>query len=128
MEFFDSEDLKPYIQFIDPTADETVIEFKEANMSWNPNDEEPAPTTEVATTEKKVTDSKEKVYEAVAKDVEAPGTLVKSHSELTNKAIHTLRNLNLKIKKGELVAIVGSVGCGKSSLLSAVLGEMHKGS
>uniref|UniRef100_A0A7I4KHP7 ABC-type glutathione-S-conjugate transporter n=1 Tax=Brugia malayi TaxID=6279 RepID=A0A7I4KHP7_BRUMA len=38
----------------------------------------------------------------------------------------TLNNINLKIKKGELVAIVGKVGSGKSSLLSAVLGEMDK--
>uniref|UniRef100_A0AAF5PGH3 ABC-type glutathione-S-conjugate transporter n=1 Tax=Wuchereria bancrofti TaxID=6293 RepID=A0AAF5PGH3_WUCBA len=38
----------------------------------------------------------------------------------------TLNNINLKIKKGELVAIVGKVGSGKSSLLSAILGEMDK--
>ena len=37
----------------------------------------------------------------------------------------TLQNLNLSIPKGSLVAIVGSVGSGKSSLLSALLGEMH---
>lgn len=37
-----------------------------------------------------------------------------------------LNNVNLKIKKGELAAIVGTVGSGKSSLLSSVLGEMHK--
>lgn len=30
------------------------------------------------------------------------------------------------MKKGELVAIVGSVGAGKSSLLSGIMGEMHK--
>uniref|UniRef100_A0A915BDK8 ABC-type glutathione-S-conjugate transporter n=1 Tax=Parascaris univalens TaxID=6257 RepID=A0A915BDK8_PARUN len=38
----------------------------------------------------------------------------------------TLKDLNLHIKKGELVAVVGSVGSGKSSLLSALLGEMDK--
>ncbi|VDK43346.1 unnamed protein product [Anisakis simplex] len=38
----------------------------------------------------------------------------------------TLKNINLNVKKGELIAIVGSVGCGKSSLLSAILGEMDK--
>ncbi|KAL3981708.1 multi drug resistance-associated protein (MRP) [Acanthocheilonema viteae] len=38
----------------------------------------------------------------------------------------TLNDINLKIKKGELVAIVGKVGSGKSSLLSAILGEMDK--
>uniref|UniRef100_A0A7S2SAV0 ATP-dependent transporter ycf16 n=1 Tax=Eucampia antarctica TaxID=49252 RepID=A0A7S2SAV0_9STRA len=39
--------------------------------------------------------------------------------------IATLRNLTVTIKKGELVAVVGSVGSGKSSLLSAMLGEME---
>ncbi|KAI7725280.1 hypothetical protein M8C21_011147 [Ambrosia artemisiifolia] len=37
-----------------------------------------------------------------------------------------VKNLNFEIKKGELSAIVGTVGSGKSSLLSAVIGEMHK--
>jgi ATP-binding cassette subfamily C (CFTR/MRP) protein 2 len=37
-----------------------------------------------------------------------------------------LKNLNLEIKKGELAAIVGTVGSGKSSLLASILGEMHK--
>ena len=38
----------------------------------------------------------------------------------------TLKNINLRVKKGSLVAIVGQVGSGKSSLISAILGEMHK--
>ncbi len=38
----------------------------------------------------------------------------------------TLTNINMRIKRGHLVMIVGPVGCGKSSLLSALLGEMHK--
>ncbi|KAJ4955109.1 hypothetical protein NE237_011892 [Protea cynaroides] len=37
-----------------------------------------------------------------------------------------LRDLKLVIKKGEIAAIVGTVGSGKSSLLAAILGEMHK--
>ncbi|CAH1440804.1 unnamed protein product [Lactuca virosa] len=37
-----------------------------------------------------------------------------------------VKNLNFTIKKGELAAIVGTVGSGKSSLLSSVIGEMHK--
>ncbi|KAF8354986.1 mrp-1 [Pristionchus pacificus] len=37
-----------------------------------------------------------------------------------------LKNINLSVKKGELVAIVGKVGSGKSSVLSALLGEMTK--
>ena len=37
-----------------------------------------------------------------------------------------LKNLNLEVKKGNLVAIVGAVGSGKSSLLSGIIGEMKK--
>ena len=35
-------------------------------------------------------------------------------------------SINLHIKPGELVAVVGHVGAGKSSLISALLGEMEK--
>ena len=37
-----------------------------------------------------------------------------------------LKDVNIEIKKGELVAVIGPVGSGKSNLLSAVLGDMHK--
>uniref|UniRef100_A0A4X2LV23 ATP binding cassette subfamily C member 3 n=1 Tax=Vombatus ursinus TaxID=29139 RepID=A0A4X2LV23_VOMUR len=37
-----------------------------------------------------------------------------------------LHSLNLQVPKGSLVAIVGPVGCGKTSLISALLGEMEK--
>ncbi|KAF7811131.1 ABC transporter C family member 4 [Senna tora] len=39
---------------------------------------------------------------------------------------YDLNNINLEIKKGELTAIVGTVGSGKSSILTSILGEMHK--
>ncbi|KAH9491623.1 Multidrug resistance-associated protein 1 [Bulinus truncatus] len=38
----------------------------------------------------------------------------------------TLKNIDLKISVGSLVAIVGMVGMGKTSLLSAILGQMQK--
>ncbi|XP_055546953.1 multidrug resistance-associated protein 1-like [Wyeomyia smithii] len=38
----------------------------------------------------------------------------------------TLKNINLAVSKGKLSAVVGSVGTGKSSLISALLGEMEK--
>ncbi|XP_026046926.1 ATP-binding cassette sub-family C member 2 [Astatotilapia calliptera] len=36
-----------------------------------------------------------------------------------------LKDVNLDIEPGRLVAVVGAVGSGKSSLMSALLGEMH---
>lgn len=37
-----------------------------------------------------------------------------------------IKNINIKADKGSLVAIVGTVGCGKTSVISAILGEMEK--
>uniref|UniRef100_A0A8C5PFP9 Multidrug resistance-associated protein 1-like n=1 Tax=Leptobrachium leishanense TaxID=445787 RepID=A0A8C5PFP9_9ANUR len=39
---------------------------------------------------------------------------------------YILKDLNVKVPEGALVAVVGQVGSGKSSLLSAILGEMNK--
>ncbi|KAI1286674.1 ATP-binding cassette sub-family C member 3 [Halotydeus destructor] len=38
----------------------------------------------------------------------------------------TLQNINLNLKKGKLIAVVGTVGSGKSSLIAALLGEMER--
>uniref|UniRef100_A0A182WGR0 ABC-type glutathione-S-conjugate transporter n=1 Tax=Anopheles minimus TaxID=112268 RepID=A0A182WGR0_9DIPT len=38
----------------------------------------------------------------------------------------TLKNINVRVEKNQIVAVVGTVGAGKSSLLSAFLGEMDK--
>ena len=35
-------------------------------------------------------------------------------------------SINFQAKPGELIAVVGQVGAGKSSLISALLGEMNK--
>lgn len=42
-----------------------------------------------------------------------------------NRSASTLMDVSLTIKQGQLVAVVGTVGSGKSSFLSAILGEMH---
>ena len=50
-------------------------------------------------------------------------TTTESGAETT--PVITLRNITTHIRPGSLVAVVGSVGSGKSSLLSAILGEME---
>jgi len=37
-----------------------------------------------------------------------------------------LQDINMSVAQGSLTAVVGSVGSGKSSLISAMLGELHK--
>ncbi|KAK8803865.1 hypothetical protein WA158_001559 [Blastocystis sp. Blastoise] len=41
---------------------------------------------------------------------------------------NVLKDINIKIKKGSLVAVVGRVGSGKTSFVSALIGEMTKNS
>ncbi|TFY83303.1 hypothetical protein EWM64_g713 [Hericium alpestre] len=38
----------------------------------------------------------------------------------------TLEDINLTVRKGELVGILGRVGAGKTSLLSAIIGDMYR--
>ncbi|KAF9115491.1 Multidrug resistance-associated protein 1 [Mortierella sp. AM989] len=49
-----------------------------------------------------------------------------SYSGLATPSRPVLTNINLQITEGHLTAIVGRVGQGKSSLLSAIIGEMYK--
>ncbi|XP_063760007.1 multidrug resistance-associated protein 1-like [Eleginops maclovinus] len=44
----------------------------------------------------------------------------------TNVGLPCLQRINMKVKTGSLVAVVGHVASGKSSLLSAMLGEMER--
>lgn len=37
----------------------------------------------------------------------------------------TLQNINIKVRPGELIAVVGQVGAGKSSLLNVILKELR---
>ena len=41
-----------------------------------------------------------------------------------NSEKESLKNIDMNVSKGELVAVIGKVGSGKSSFLSAILGEM----
>jgi len=35
-----------------------------------------------------------------------------------------LRNINIEIKHGEFICVIGDVGSGKSSLLSSIIGDL----
>jgi len=55
------------------------------------------------------------------------GTWNKKEPEMTPTSIHTsstLTNINLRIKRGSLNALVGAVGSGKTSLMMTLTGEM----
>ena len=54
-------------------------------------------------------------------DSEAPKA-----AETPKKIENILHDINIEIRPGEMVGIIGQVGAGKSSLVSAMIGEMHK--
>ena len=59
---------------------------------------------------------------AKMEDAPSPTPATDENAEKTKAFIH---DINMSIKKGSLTAIVGPVGCGKSSLFAAILGEMN---
>lgn len=59
-------------------------------------------------------------------DVSGPSTAAVSTPAEMEKELMQLRGINLKIPKGQLCAVVGAVGSGKSSLLQALVGEMKR--
>jgi ABC-type transport system involved in cytochrome bd biosynthesis fused ATPase/permease subunit len=46
--------------------------------------------------------------------------------ELDEVEDNVVSDLNLKMKQGDMLMVVGQVGCGKSSFLHAVMGELKK--
>ena len=76
----------------------------------------------------KFLNAEEKDEEAVGREEaeEAVSCHSASFSWTPGQVRDTLEDINLSIKKGSLVAVVGSVGSGKSSLLSAMLGDMRR--
>jgi ABC-type multidrug transport system fused ATPase/permease subunit len=48
------------------------------------------------------------------------------HNVVKEEILFKLKHIDLRIPRGELVAIVGVVGSGKTSLLQGLIGEMHR--
>ncbi|XP_025016128.1 multidrug resistance-associated protein 1-like isoform X2 [Tetranychus urticae] len=103
--FLSSEDLD---QYVTRNNEGNAITIKDASFRWFKNE---------AAEEKTVKKS-------LAKQPE-----IKEADRSQKKSINdepTLQNINIEVKKDAFVAIIGSVGSGKSSLLSAILGEMKR--
>ena len=60
------------------------------------------------------------------KDNEKPAEKSPEEKAKEEEKIFKVRDVSLKIPRGKLVAVVGPVGSGKSSLLQGLIGEMRK--
>lgn len=97
-----------------------AINLEEASFGWVLQDKPSSDVVFDSNIEKK-----ESQYEMVqVSEVDVSPTV----DEKSNRGIYTLQNLSFSVEKGSLIAVVGSVGSGKSSLIQALLGEMYKSS
>ncbi|KAF8938141.1 multidrug resistance-associated protein 3 [Dissophora ornata] len=100
-----------------------VIDIKDAIFAWEPEGPEVETEKEKRTREKQEA-KKQKQLEKEARKAgkpipETPVPIEKDYGP-------TLTDINLTIARGNLTAIVGRVGQGKTSLLNAVIGDMYK--
>jgi len=66
-----------------------------------------------------------KIEDTISRNIQIGTTAISmNNASFTWKETVCLANLTINIESGSLVGIVGPVGAGKSSLLSAILGEM----
>ena len=70
----------------------------------------------------------EKDVKRLGHDIEGPAVEITNGNFSWDHEKPFLRDINFNVPKGSLVAVVGQVGTGKSSLLSAILGEIHRSS
>jgi ABC-type transport system involved in cytochrome bd biosynthesis fused ATPase/permease subunit len=151
MEYLDMDDLVEYVVHAEPqssSAGAVAVELKGLSMGWQTEAEAAASAAATAAASaaasaaaaSKTSDGK--TYAAAPQEPPAatttttatatadadadaaPASVAVAVLDHSNRAVHTLRDLSVQVLQGQLVAVVGSVGSGKSSLLSTLLGEM----
>jgi ABC-type multidrug transport system fused ATPase/permease subunit len=126
-EFLLAEELDSVAE-VDPNADDALL-VKDATFVWETPP--PAETKEdkKQNHERKKWGLKKKFRKSSAASTHAsnqPTSETPVIDESQENRSYSLRNINLRIPRGALVAVVGPVGSGKSSLLNALVGEMKR--
>ncbi|CAD8105461.1 unnamed protein product [Paramecium primaurelia] len=103
------------IQF-DYYGDEKSVEIKDGNFYWSALKKE-----EIDEQEKKEQENKKKKKQKKNKNKKLQ---VEEQIQKENEKKQVLYNINMEIKKGKMVGIIGDVGSGKTSILQAIIGEM----
>ncbi|CAA7266944.1 unnamed protein product [Cyclocybe aegerita] len=106
------------------TVDENLkvaIEVKDASFTWD------SPPPEEESKSKKRGGRQSSKAKARAKvDAAAKQKQLDDKAKSDEENVFKVRDINMSIPRGQLVAVVGSVGSGKTSLLQGLIGEMRK--
>ncbi|KAI8817409.1 P-loop containing nucleoside triphosphate hydrolase protein [Fimicolochytrium jonesii] len=97
-----------------------AVKIIDATFRW----EEEKDETKKSKKEKKI--AKKAAEEAAKKEKEMDGVKTLEVEAAPTGIPPLFRDLNVSIRHGQLTAVVGSVGSGKSSFLSAIIGRMTK--
>jgi len=111
---------------VDEQDDNTAVRVSDASFVWRAKSAKKADEKQGSDDNSKTNTKKKKGDKKKNGPESVPLTSIATDAEQKDDVSFTLKNINLTCKKGQLVAVVGSVGSGKSSLVSAVLGEMEK--
>ncbi|XP_043842702.1 ATP-binding cassette sub-family C member 12-like [Dromiciops gliroides] len=104
-----------------PEDADTVLELKNATLSWGQESSRIIiPGKEGG--KKKISNTKS--AQKTSKDLNLRQQEIVGPDKEKEKTSPVLRNLSLTVKKGKVLGICGNVGSGKSSLISAILGQM----
>lgn len=139
----DTEDIKNDIQVTNASSLEDykpILKISNGNYSWTCINEKSLNSESVDETKSevdvnKIKDEVENVENVKKldyanltnedKSLDEDNTVISNDISNIVSSGSTLSNINLSIKPGSLVCIIGPIGSGKSSLLSAILGEMY---
>jgi ABC-type glutathione transport system ATPase component len=110
---------------------DVALEVKGASFTWDapPPEDDKHEDEKNAPEGKKSSQSKVKpqVKPAPQDDEKKPATNTNTENKARkDEEVFVVTNVDLIIPRGRLVAIVGAVGSGKSSLLQGLIGEMKK--
>ncbi|KAF8937351.1 multidrug resistance-associated protein 3 [Dissophora ornata] len=100
-----------------------MIEIKSGIFAWEPEGPE-VETEKEKKAREKVQAKKQKQLEKEA--LKAGKPIPEKEVPVEKNYGPTLVDINMKIARGNLTAVVGRVGQGKSSLLNAIIGDMYK--
>jgi ABC-type multidrug transport system fused ATPase/permease subunit len=138
-EYFEAEEYQPILPSR-PNDDALAVVVEQASFAWdgiggqtnhlNPQSGRPDADVSIAsslTTEKEAVpsaDTKEKARsQSLTSNEKATASI---HGEKSTRPPFELQHIDFSVGQKELVIVVGSVGAGKSSLLSGLVGEMAK--
>ncbi|ORX98599.1 P-loop containing nucleoside triphosphate hydrolase protein [Basidiobolus meristosporus CBS 931.73] len=107
------------------TASELSYEIQNGTFGWYTP--ENIRVTTAKEDDEQYAEIKEKMYGMIDSKTPLYTPLATTEAEHdSDKMGPVLHDINLRIKRGSLTAVVGRVGEGKSSLVGALLGEMHR--